>query len=84
MRKVYRVIMEDKENAYKEFIPAENTKEIKECWGGNGEFVSIKDVTNEYPINIGSVIKALESYGFSKPEVDIISRTLQNDLENTI
>ena len=24
MKKVYRVIIEDKENAYKEFIPAEN------------------------------------------------------------
>lgn len=75
MRK-YMVYMESGEDVFKLAIPAENEKKAREYVYGNGEVISIKDVTEEYPIDGAKVADTLLDAGFGQKEVDFIVRTL--------
>lgn len=67
----------DQENCLKLAIPAKSEEDAKSYAEGNGEIIAVKDVTDEYKISAEKVGKALEAYGFSKMEMDIITRCLQ-------
>lgn len=75
MRK-YMVYMESGEILFKLAVPAENEEKAREYVQGNGEIVTIKDVTEEYPIDGAKVANALFDAGFGEHEVDFIIRTL--------
>ncbi len=81
--KIYECIIKDNLTAYVEIIPAWNKKELLDQWGGNGDFVSIKDVSKDYPISIDCVQNAITGR-FGIQEQDIIRRALQLVLLNTI
>lgn len=74
---LYKVIFEDRDNVYREFIPARTEKLAEAYIAGNGEIVSIADVTEQYPIRIDCVVEALRNYGFGKVEIDTITRMVQ-------
>jgi hypothetical protein len=81
MKKIYECIIDDGNAIYKEFIPADNKKKMLNQWGGNGNFIRIKDVTEEYPISLDCVMKALKAAGFGHIECDIIRRTLSDEIK---
>lgn len=82
--KIFKVIFEDNGGVYRVYIPAKTIKQLKEEYGGNGDIISITDVTNQYPICIETLIKSLKVMGYGQVEIDIISRTLQHTLDNII
>lgn len=83
---LYEFIMEEKgnDNVYKMRRPAEDEEVLKYRYGGNGEFVTIRDVTDNYPISVSKVIKALKKAEFGEEEIDVISYSLQQKYNNVI
>lgn len=81
MKKVFKTIFEYDNEAWVEYIPAKDEKEVVNNWGGNGEIVKIEDYTNKIDIYLDGVNQALKNAGFSQMSIDIISRTLQNELD---
>lgn len=48
---------------------------------GNGEVISVKDVTKDFPISLDKVAQALKNAGFGQIEIDLITRCLSfNDV----
>ena len=84
MKKIYKVIFEDEAGAFREYIPADSVAQLKRQYGGNGDIVSIKDITTDAPIYLDTLRKTLLNAGYGQMEIDSIIRTLQNTLENTI
>jgi hypothetical protein len=76
--KVYEIILEDGNNVYKVFIPAESEKKAREYVQGNGEIVRCKlsDDYNTNKISCDKVASALLLSNFGQPEIDIITRAL--------
>lgn len=82
--KAYKMIIEDEENAYKVIRPADSVKQLKSMYGGNGEFVSIKEVTSEYPINLDMLRSTLAKACYGTVEIDIIISIMQRHYEGSI
>ena len=62
---------------YREFIPAENEEVAKQYVEGNGDIISITDVTEDYPISISFLKATLENAHYGRAEIDLITRLLQ-------
>lgn len=76
MRK-YFVYIDDNHNVYKVAIPAENESKARDYCEGNGEIVAVRDITEDFPIDVVRVAEALGKCGFGDTERDLITRTLQ-------
>lgn len=80
--KVYETVFKDRENAYREVIPAKGIKELKDQWGGNGELIYIKDVTTEYGLltldGLEQLADTLKRNLYGQDEINIIIRSLRN------
>lgn len=74
--KKFMVYIDDGRNAMRIAVPAENAKAAKKYAEGNGEIVAVRDITEDYPIDINKVVKALEVAGFGEIERDLVMRTL--------
>lgn len=72
----YMVYIDDGHNCFKCAIPAKDETHAKKLVSGNGDVISVKDITNEYPISLDCVSDALLSRGFGRTEIDLILRTL--------
>lgn len=74
----YMVYLEDKDNVYKIAVPAQDADDAIRWTAGNGDLVSVKDVTDEfeYRIDADQVFNALDAYGFNRKKIDFILRTL--------
>lgn len=72
----YMVYIDDGESCYKVAIPGQTELEAKEYCKGNGEVVAAKDITDEFPIDIGKVCSALRNAHFGEIEISLIERTL--------
>lgn len=76
--KAYEMIIENgvyDSTVYKCVRPAKDVKQLKEIYGGNGEFVRVKDVTEFYPIDLDALRKVLtgkQTGTFGEVETDII------------
>lgn len=46
--KLFECIIDDGTDVYKSLCTAKNKKELLNVYGGNGDFIKIKDITNEY------------------------------------
>lgn len=75
MRK-YMVYLDDGRNCFKVAVPARNEKEAREFVNGNGEIIAIKDITEDYPISLDKIGRALANADFGDVEIDLILRTL--------
>ena len=74
----FMVYLDDGMNCYKVAIPEENLKMAKAFIHGNGDIISIKDITDDYPISLDKVFNALKQADFGDVEIQLITRTLQN------
>ncbi len=84
MKKAYEMIIESGMDVYKMVRPADNEKKLRSIYGGNGDFVRIKEVTKDYPIDLGKVRDALYKAQFGEPEADIIISILQEGYEGAL
>ena len=75
MRK-FIVYLDDGRDCYKIAVPAKDKKEAVKFCEGNGEVISVKDVTDDVPISLDYVSNALTHAGFGQIEIDFILRTL--------
>jgi len=57
-------------------VPAKDEADAREYVHGNGDIVSVKDVSDEYRIRADKVSSALGKDGFNRKEIDFIIRTL--------
>ncbi len=83
--KAFEMIIEDREHVFKCVRPARNVNELKKIYGGNGDFVRIKDVTQEYPLDVDYLRRVLrgETIGhFGETETDIICALVQRMYDN--
>ena len=82
--KAYEMIIDDG-HVFKCVRPAKDIKQLKEIYGGNGEFVRIKDVTEQYPIDVDIIRKVLQGQRagtFGEVETDIICALVQRLYDN--
>ncbi len=79
MRK-FMVYMDDGRDVYKLAIPAADEADARKYTEGNGEVISVKDVTEDYPISLDKVVEALRLAQFGQAEIDFISRCLSFDM----
>ena len=75
--RAFEMIIEDRDDVYKLVRPAKSEKQLKEIYGGNGEFVRIKDVTEDTIICLKNLRETLEKAGYGKNETDIIVSMIQ-------
>lgn len=75
--KIYEMIIDDGKNVFKCVRPAETKKALTKMYSGNGEFVRIKEVTEEYKINLDKLYNTLKKENYKEEEIDIIISTLQ-------
>ena len=82
--KLFEMIIKDGENAYVITRPAKDLKHLKSMYSGNGEFVRIKDVTEEWKDRlllsadgIDTMQRTLKLAGYEQMERDIIVSLLQ-------
>ncbi len=77
--KKFMVYMDDGRDVYKLAIPAADETVARKYTEGNGEVVAVKDVTEDWPISLDKVVKALRLAQFGQTEIDFISRCLSFD-----
>ena len=83
--KAFEMIIEDGERVFKCVRPAKDINQLKQIYGGNGDFVRIKDVTQEFPLDVDYLRKVLrgETVGhFGEHETDIICALVQRLNDN--
>lgn len=76
MLKKFFVYIDDGKDVFRLAVPAKDAKDAKKWAEGNGEIIKVKEVTDEYPIDIYKVQAALNEYGFGRTEQDFIIRAL--------
>lgn len=74
--KKYMVYLDDGETCFKIAVPATNEKKAKEYVSGNGNVIAIRDITEEFPIDLDKVTQALRLASFGNTEIDLITRCL--------
>lgn len=80
--KKFECIIDDGQHVWKEYIPATSVPELKKVWGGNGEFVRIKEIP-EYLPSAARVRETLEANGYGQAECDLVYRILHQYVEGT-
>jgi hypothetical protein len=81
--RMYEMVIKDGENAYVVNRIALNEEDIKRRYGGNGEFVRIQDVTEEFPISEKGLRNAL-AVKFGDTEVEAIVHLLISGYANVM
>lgn len=83
--KLYEMIIDDGTEVFKAIRPAKDLKSLKTQYGGNGEIIRIKDVT-EYWTNNGLVfsdsgidflVKVLQQAQYGKTEIEMITALIK-------
>ena len=77
--KKYIVYMDDGRNCFKVAVPATSEKAARKYVEGNGEVITVKDVTKDFPISLDKVAQALKNAQFGQIEIDLITRCLFSD-----
>lgn len=79
--KKYLVYLDDSVNCFKVAVPAIDENSAREFVKGNGEVIAVKDITEDYPIDLCKVAHALRNAQFGLVEIDLITRCLRfNDI----
>ena len=68
--------MDDGRDCFKVAVPATSEKAARKYVEGNGEVVTVKDVTKDVPISLDKVAQALKNAQFGQIEIDLITRCL--------
>ena len=84
MHKMFEMVIDDGKDVFKVTRMAESQEDIEKRYGGNGEFVRIKDVTDDYPISEYKLHTALSAAGFGEAERESIVSLLRQEYSNTM
>ena len=76
MYRKYFVYIDDGENVFRIAVAAVCEEAAMGFCEGNGEIVAVRDVTDDFPIDVGKVRSALSNAGCGEPEMDFICRSL--------
>lgn len=81
--KLFECIIDDGNNVFKSKVAARNKKELLSVYGGNGDFVKIKDITNEYFTHqsVDILVEDLHRCGWGNEECIILKALLQQHIE---
>ena len=82
--RMYEAIIDAGDQVFKVNRIARDEKDFKSRYGGNGEFVRILDVTEDFPISIDNVKIALEMERFGEAEVEAIVHLLSSGYANVV
>ena len=75
----FAAYLDDGDNHVDKIIfTANSIIKTKKYLHGNGEIIKIKDISDEYPISLSKVKKALLDANFGDAEISLILCTLQN------
>jgi hypothetical protein len=72
MRKTYKCILEDTNGVYRFYRTANSKKDFIKEWSGNGDIISIEDVTNDFYIDGANIRKVLRTAGYHDNNIDVI------------
>lgn len=75
MRK-YMVYLDDGKGCFKVAVPGNTKQDARDFVAGNGEIIAVKDITEEFPIDLDKVSQALRNANFGQIEIDLITRCL--------
>lgn len=75
--KQYMIYMDDGHSVFKISVPAPNEKTAIEYAKGNGEIITVKDVSADHPISIEKVREALQNSMLGEIEINLILRVLE-------
>lgn len=74
--KKYMVYLDDGKGCLKIAVPGNSKQDAKNYVAGNGEIIAIKDITEDFPIDLDKVSEALRRANFGEIEIDLITRCL--------
>lgn len=77
MYEKYIVYIDDGESVFKTAVAAVSEDAARAYYHGNGEVIAVKDVTDEYPIDLSKVRKALKNAEFGEYETSFICQILE-------
>lgn len=83
MIKMFKCIVDDGKDVFKAFLPAKDKKELLSVWGGNGDFVVIEDVTEDYAIDVNKLRDTLQRAGYGVPEERMICYLVDKFYKNS-
>lgn len=69
---MYECIIDDGRDVFKTYLPGQSENALKEEWNGNGDFVRIQDVTNDFPIDVRHLHDVLKAGGYGLAEERLI------------
>lgn len=81
--KLFECIIDDGKNVYKNLCTAKSKKELLNVYGGNGDFIKIKDITNEYfdETSAEELRNDLIKAGWGEGETRLIVALLEEHIE---
>lgn len=81
--KLFECIIDDGKNVYKSLCTAKSKKELLDVYGGNGDFIKIKDITNEYfdETSAEELRNDLLRTGWGEGETKLIVALLEEHIE---
>ena len=82
--KMFEMIIDDGRDVFKVTRMGKDQKDMEERYGGNGEFVRVLDVTENFPISEDKLHAALTGAGFGEAERESIVSLLRREYKNTI
>lgn len=82
--RAYEAIIDDGQDVYKVTRCVESEEVFREIYGGNGEIVRIKDITDETPIGLGRLEQVLIAGGFGRQETAIIVSIVRDTYPNPL
>lgn len=81
--KLFECIIDDGTDVYKSLCTAKSKKELLNVYGGNGDFIKIKDITNEYfdETSADELRNDLIKAGWGTGETKLIVALLEEHIE---
>ena len=81
--KIFECVVDDGMEVFKTKVSAKNKKELIAEYSGNGEFLRIKDITNEYftETSVEKLRNDLIRAGWGEGETKLITALLEEHIE---
>ena len=84
MNKMYEMIIDCGDQVIKVNRPGKSAADVKKRYSGNGEYIKVTDVTEDYPIDAYKVMSALAAAGFGETEQEAIRHFIRAGYTNVI
>jgi len=81
---MFEAIIDAGDSAFKVNRLARDEQDFNSMYGGNGEIVRLRDVTEDFPISENSLRSALESANFGEAEIQAMVHLLTSGYANAV